>query len=119
MALQILNMQGLVNIDQGMLAAAVDLALENSVRDLRDRPHITTPRKIVIELTIKPTKFDRDGTLAQVEIGYGLDEKMPRRKSGPTACGVKHNGKLFFNELSPDNPYQATFDLERRPEEPQ
>ncbi len=110
MALTQLNFAGLQNLDAGMLAAAVEEAMANAVNDMKNRVNVTGKRQVTIELFLIPVAVDKAGALEQVAIRYGLKEKWPLRKSGDTVCGVKHSGMLYFNELSPNNPDQRTFD---------
>ncbi len=112
MPLSILDFEGLTKLDAGMLAEAFNDEIVAAVKDMQDRPHITQPRTITLTVALEPTAFDRTGVLEQVDISYGLDQKKPKRKSARTACGVKSNGGLYFNQLSPNNPHQQTFNLD-------
>jgi hypothetical protein len=110
MAITPLNFEHLKDLDGGMLNIAANDSFANAVKDCQYRTNVTKAREVTIKIFITPKVVDKTGSLEQVEISYGLDEKFPPRRSGKTTAGVKHNGSLYFNELSPGNPDQRTID---------
>lgn len=113
MGMQVFNAAGLATLDESRFAKAFDQAIKRAVQDARDRPGCTKVRKVTVVFEVVPTAVDLNtAELEAVDISYGFQESWPSRASRKINCGVKKNDSLVFNDLSPQDVNQRTFDVE-------
>lgn len=61
----------------GLLAASLDQHLAAAQHDLTDRPKVRGPRKIVLELTLKPADSGED-IVDAVDVQFTVDLRKPK-----------------------------------------
>jgi hypothetical protein len=64
-------------VANGLLAASIDQHLADAHHDIIDRPAVKGPRKVIIELTLKPADSGED-VVDAVDIQFGVDMKKPK-----------------------------------------
>lgn len=64
-------------IANGMLAASLDQHLAMAQHDISDRPKVRGPRKITLELTLKPADSGED-VVDAVDVQFTVDLKKPK-----------------------------------------
>lgn len=104
-----LSTKTLVELDGGRLAAAMDEELQHVMMDLQNRPAMTTARKVVLVLDVKPV-CDEQGELFQADVQFSVNHSIPKRKTQVYPMKYRQRAgkpQLVFNELSLDNPDQA------------
>ena len=67
----------LPDIANGLLAAAIDQALAEVHHDITERPSIRAPRKVVIELILRPADSGED-IVDAVDVQFTVDSKKPK-----------------------------------------
>jgi len=98
MALLNLNAETLKHLDRGIASAALD------------RPGDDRPRKITLQLCIKPVTETMNNTLSceGAKGEYKVALSIPDWQSQTLDFGVRQNGMLIFSEESPANHRQRT-----------
>lgn len=107
------SLQSLKDVDMGRGDIAFSNELAAAVADINDRPGVKTARKVLIEVTLKPElRQSQSGhsVLEGIETTFEFATELPRRRSSPIKMTPGHDGGLYFNSLSPDNPRQGTLD---------
>lgn len=98
----------LANLDSGASGVIIDAAIREAVRDLDDRGgEDGKPRKVVIELTLKP--LDN----GQCAVHVFAQAKIPPRNTAGTIGAIRSKAdrpELFFNDLATRDPSQRTID---------
>lgn len=64
-------------VANGLLAASLDQHLAEAHHDIVDRPAVKGPRKIVLELILKPADSGED-IVDAVDVQFGIDLKKPK-----------------------------------------
>lgn len=112
-----LSAESIAKLDAGRVGTAINQAIAQAVMDCLDRPSDERKRKVQIELEIIPiSRMDEgrgryvcEGTKALARVKLGV----PVRESNALSFGVnKVDRALYFNEDSPGNVQQQTFDFE-------
>ncbi len=75
--METLRTQTLHLIANGMLAASLDQHLAAAHLDITDRPKIKGPRKIVLELILKPADSGED-VVDAVDVQFTVDLRKPK-----------------------------------------
>jgi hypothetical protein len=110
MGLKRLSMETLKEIDSGMVMELFHSALQHAVTDCMERPADKRPRKVTLQLTLKPvaeingTMIDCDG----VRGCFQCRAKLPDMETKTYDFGVQQGGKLVYNEDSLTNHRQTT-----------
>lgn len=99
----------LSSVDDGRIAAAVDLAIEQCSRDCVDRPGDSGTRKVTLEIGIKPEQGE-DGSCETAAVEFQIKTSLPARRSKTFQMATKPSGMLEFNPASPDAIGQRTLD---------
>ncbi len=110
MALKVLNLDTIKDLDLGRVGVGFGRLLEQAVRDCLDRPADERARKLILQLSLKP-KSEIVGQTVSCEGAAGVAQlrlKLPDYESQEVDFGVKQNGKLIFSEDSPRDHRQAT-----------
>jgi hypothetical protein len=107
MALELFNLKTLSEMDGGRIRDALDVALRRIRRDLADRPADKRPRKVRLEISLRPVAEGRE--LRDVVVAFDIAETIPKLRSREYTMIPGRRG-LFVNELSPDDPRQRTID---------
>ena len=98
-----LNLQSLIELDDGRVNESYNLELGRLVADCEDRPGDRNPRKINLELSVIPI-IDEDGHLSDVEGRFRITTTLPKRRSKVYTFGVRRGGKLCFHDMDDDRP---------------
>jgi len=98
------------NLDRGVVAAGLDRAILQAARDCLDRPGDKRPRKITLQLNLKPIAHtDNNSITCEGATGSAvIRTRLPDYESQSLDFGVKQNGSLIFSEFSPHNHRQGT-----------
>jgi hypothetical protein len=106
-----LNAETLAALDEGRVAKAIEHALQQSLADCKDRPHVKKARLIDLSITVSPVQ-DEAGNLHSCKVQFSVDTKFPTRQTHVYDMIASRTGGLMFNELSPDEARQRTLDEE-------
>lgn len=110
MALKVLTLDTIKDLDLGRVGVGFSRLLEQAVRDCLDRPADERARKLILQISLKP-KPEIVGQTVSCEGAAGVAQlrlKLPDYESQEVDFGVKQNGRLVFNENSPRDHRQAT-----------
>ena len=110
MALKVLTLDTIKDLDLGRVGVGFSRLLEQAVRDCLDRPGDERARKLILQSALKP-KAEIVGQTVSCEGAAGVAQlrlKLPDYESQEVDFGVKQNGRLVFNEESPRDHRQAT-----------
>lgn len=106
------------NVDAGALRVAVNNALKLLTQDLADRPSLDKPRKLLLEICLKPIvdKNSHSPTLESADVSWQVLTKAPAIGSSGTTMKPAQNGQLYFHSDIPDSPDDETImdEAERR-----
>lgn len=88
-------------------------ALTHAVRDCIDRPADERARKIVMQVDVTPVKEVHDNVISceGARAVFKVRARVPDYETDVCDFGVKRDGRLFFNPLSPRNHRQNTLDF--------
>lgn len=95
-------------LDGGGVGQAIDIALNQVIRDVEDRGKDEEKRKVTIILTFKK---DMDNKAEPVDIACDVKVSLPALRAGNTVSKVYFKGaeaKLRFSPDASDNPDQRT-----------
>lgn len=110
MAILQFGVEAFKDFDGGRLAALIEHELKNAVRDCQDRPGEKKARKVSVTFELKPQDSDKSGVIDGVSLSFQCKLALPTRQSISYSLGLKQNGALFYNEHSPRNHRQGTFE---------
>lgn len=99
------------HLDRGALAAAIDHAITQAVKDCLDRPADERKRTVSLAIDLTPVS-ETHGQVISCEGAtgaYKVKLKIPDWESNKLDFGVKANGHLVFSSNSPKNHAQTTF----------
>lgn len=110
MALKVLTLDTLKDLDFGKAESAFRIALERAVRDCLDRPGDDRQRKVIFQLTLKPVAEIMGQTISceGAQGAFQVRCKIPDWETQAVDFGVKQNGTLYFSEESPRDHKQTT-----------
>ena len=110
MALKVLTLDTLQDLDMGRAPEAFQIELTRAVKDCLDRPNDERKRVISIELNLVPVKEVHGNTISceGAKGTFIIKCKIPNRETQVCDFGVKQNGQLFFNEDNPRDHKQTT-----------
>lgn len=104
---RVLTLDSLKHLDGGRVAVMFKQAIARAVEDCEDRPNLKKPRKVQLVTSLAPF-VDEDGSIS-VDITFDVKEAAPARASKQYSM-KPCQGELEFNELSPENANQGTFE---------
>lgn len=104
-----LSLDALKHLDHGRLVVAWNDEIRKVICDLRDRPALKKPRKIVLQMTIWPGELvDRD--LDDAVCGFSIRAVLPQRDTADYRMRVTQDNGLRFQSEAPEDPNQSTID---------
>jgi hypothetical protein len=104
----------LATIDNGKIELAFNQLCKEVAKDLAERPHDKTARKVTVVIEFKPDP-DEQGVGDRANFDVSLHANVPKRRTRTFAVGVKPSGAMLFNPDAPDDPHQGTLDeVERK-----
>lgn len=110
MALMKLDLSTLHEFDNGRLKAAFERAMKTVIADCRDRGALDKTRKVVIEFAVWPSQPDHTGEVDTLAMEYQVKATIPALSRDSLSLGIRKNNELVFNNDSPGNVDQRTFD---------
>lgn len=118
MARQDLTAESIAELHDGKLGVAINRMIRELIRDCHKRATLKKTRTLVIEIAFKPVPDD-DGLCETVEMLGTCKTKAPAFHGHPFLAAINDEGRVRFDNLSPDNPDQNTlpFDPPRGSEE--
>lgn len=106
--LQKFTLAAIVDMDGGRIREAFEQAMRRCELDCTDRPGTEKARTIELAVSLTPV-CRQDGSLDSIEVQFGVQEKLPSRKSTTYNMAAERGG-LFFNDLSKEEARQQTID---------
>lgn len=107
---QKLDMAALSLLDGGRLAKAFEKALYELQEDCKDRPALSSARKLTLTVLIEPECNDDATDLIGCDVGFEIKTAMPKKQTRAYNMRAK-GGSLYFNEESPENANQGALGL--------
>lgn len=92
------TIENLGQYDQGSLGVHFNEAMRRVYLDLEDRPRISKPRKVVIEIELKPVEVD--GELDRIEARAICKCNIPNRESRTNTLVAKSDAGILFNPMT-------------------
>jgi len=124
---EVLTLATLATLDQsspdrpGKIAAAFNLAIQQAMADIHNRPREAKQRVITLKTLLTPVGGDEDGVDA-VDVQFICEAKMPAKHTRAYSMDVEYVGRESapmpaFATNHPANTKQGTFeDLAEEPE---
>ena len=106
-----LNLETLADFDYGKAAEAFRQALASVVRDCMDRPGEKKARTVTLTASIVPVVL-QDGDVVDAEVDFSISNKIPKWQTAARPLAVDRQGRLFFNDMAPDNPRQMDIEAD-------
>lgn len=91
-----LSTQTLHKVGEGLLEKVLDKAINEAQLDIAERPKITAPRKIVVELILKPADSGEDNIQA-VDVQFCVDLKKPKSTFKRRLSSLPRSNTLGFH----------------------
>ena len=111
MALQQFKLEKLAEFDGERLRRAFEQCMNHAISDCQNRPGLKKPRVVTLSFTIVPIAPEtRDDDLETVKLKYDTKAKIPDLSREGLSLAVRKGGMLVYNDASPDNVNQRTFD---------
>lgn len=101
------TLDNLRHLDFGKAAEAFNQQIRRVANDCLDRPGDANPRKVNMEVMVKPAVND-DGSCDRVKLQIQVTSKVPSLRTRVYDVGLRKNGILAFSEDSPENFDQTT-----------
>jgi hypothetical protein len=98
-------------LDSGSIANEFDIAMRHVLFDTTDRPTVSKPRKVTLEVSLVPVVDERNGVIDRVKVTHKIKETLPPKQCVesimlPTKAGLQ------FSTNDPDA-RQSTFEDEQ------
>lgn len=100
----LLTLESLHGLDDGLVAAAFNASMKAVVADMNDRPNDERAREIVVKVTLKP--IARQGDLDFVKLSAVVNHKVPPQEGRECTLTPKRIGKdlgLLFATTGTDS----------------
>ena len=112
MALEKFSLATLAEMDGGRIRAAFEQALQRLEADCKDRPGVKRARQLQLVVELAP--IADEGELDSVNVTFRIKESIPKRESKAYNMQAVPGG-LLFNDASPEDVRQKTFDMTPKP----
>jgi ribosomal protein L30/L7E len=107
MAIHAFTLENLESLDLGKASVAFNAHVKRVAMDCLDRPGDANPRKVSMEVVVKPVTND-DGSCERVKLQIQVTSKIPSHRTRVYDLGLRRNGQFVFSEDSPENFDQTT-----------
>lgn len=108
MPLKKFDFSSLIDLDGGRVKTAVELAIKRCELDCSDRPGLKKARRVSLNIDITPV-IGEEGNLESCDLVFQVVDTTPKRTS--KVYNMKATGQgLLFNEMSPEDHGQLTFE---------
>lgn len=97
------SLSSLEHLDMGKLNEAFALELKRAVADCRDRPGENSPRRVTMEVLIRPDP-DVSNVCDDVTVETKFKLSLPAQRTRAYRMAVQHNNSLKFHSDFPDEP---------------
>lgn len=108
---QVLSLETLGEVDNGVIVAAFDKALRQVFLDLDDRPDLKTARTLTLTLKMKP--LNDKSQLIRADVEFDVKVAIPSKKSVAYPMLPTNDGLEFQPDI-PDNPRQRSLGVKNR-----
>lgn len=111
MALEKFSPKTIISIQNGLVRARLDRAIDVCRTDCDERPTMKAPRVITLRISLSPVADA--GKLDSVDVEFEVNETIPKAKTRKYSMHAdRRSGDLLWNEVSPDDSRQMTMDGE-------
>lgn len=100
---QKLSLGTIAEIDGGAIIIAFDNDLAAAIKDCNDRPALSKPRKVMLEVILEPVADSR-GDLDVVRIGFRIKSTGPVRESRDYLMEPRAGNVVAFLPDHPEDP---------------
>ena len=107
-----LTLATLASMDGGRIGEAFQLALKRALTDCDDRPGVSKPRVITLQVAVVPVSQDGAQNCEEVRLQAVISDAVPKRQTKAYSMRVKHGGRAAFNDESLDNVDQLSLGLD-------
>ena len=102
-----LTLENLEHLDFGIAREAFNQQVKRVAMDCLDRPGCLEPRKVTLEIVVRPVK--EQTTCEHVDVQVKVRSSIPEYHTQLYDMKVRANGIFVFSEDSPDSIDQTTF----------
>jgi len=103
------GIRDLDTLDEGRVAAQVDLALLSAAKDCANRPGLAKERKVTVTFKLTP-QTNEDGMCDSINLDVQTKTNVPASNSKLFNMHAHPAQGLAFNDMSPDDAHQRTID---------
>lgn len=108
------SIKSLERLDGGKVAVAIDGLISAALRDCEDRPAVSKPRTVTVEIVLKPAA-DEQGNVETVPVQFRLKSKGPSMESRVYVMAprrLKNESVLTFNPDTLGDPNTPSLPLD-------
>src|SRR5690606_18278243 len=91
----------------GKQALAFDKLLSRAASDCEDRPAVKKSREVTMKVIMAPI-IDQDGFCEEIALEIETHASIPKYRGSKVHCRLRKNGVVVFDDLSTENPDQAS-----------
>lgn len=106
-----LSLDALKSLDLGVIDAMVSRHCQDIARDCIDRPTDKRPRRVTLEITMKPEAYSGPGGQTfceEVEATFDVTARLPNTRSRAYRLGVKADGSVIIQTDDANDPDQLS-----------
>lgn len=96
-------------LDEGRVAAQINLALRNAAKDCANRPGLESRRKVTVTFFLSP-ETGEEGVCDSINLDVQTKTSAPPSNSRLFNMNAHPTNGLVFNAASEDNVHQSTLD---------
>lgn len=109
MPLMPFTVESIATIDGGRIKTAIEMEIRRLQNDCADRPSVEKARVVTLQIEISPVLNLETGNFESCDVRFVIVGVTPKRISKPYNMKVSGQ-RLLFNELSPRDVDQMTFE---------
>lgn len=102
-----LTLETICKLDDGRVSVAVKQAIARCLQDCMDRPGVTEPRTVLLQMEVQPIPED-SGEAEAARFKFQVKDKLPTRKSKVYVGSLRKGGHLTFNVDADDSDRQRS-----------